>query len=130
MEYNDSRTKDNKKELEKEFEEIESETKLTDIIARANEMIFKLEARATEATNQADKFARKLGIKLHRKQPIVTHLEDANNRSPQTGSARTGTDQNNDETFSPDDVIQRIILILAEMRSKKSSYVEFSNQVK
>ncbi|KAK6764905.1 hypothetical protein RB195_025010 [Necator americanus] len=105
MEYNDSRTKGNKKELEKEIEEIESETKFTDIMERANEMIFMLEARATEAASQADKFARKLRIKLHRNQRIVTHVEDVNNRSPQTGSARTATDQSNDETFSPDEPI-------------------------
>ncbi|KAK6764788.1 hypothetical protein RB195_024928 [Necator americanus] len=61
MEYNDSRTKGNKKELEKEIEEIESETKFTDIMERANEMIYMLEGRATEAASQANKFARKLG---------------------------------------------------------------------
>ncbi|KAK6735921.1 hypothetical protein RB195_018903 [Necator americanus] len=80
MEYNDSKTKGNKKDLEKEIEEIESETKFTDIMARANEMIFMLEARATEAAN-------------------------ANNQSPQTGSARTARDQSNDETFNPDDAL-------------------------
>ncbi|KAK6735669.1 hypothetical protein RB195_018726 [Necator americanus] len=114
MEYDDSRTKGNKKDLEKEVGEIESEAKSTDIMAKANEMIFMLEGRAREAANQVDKFARKLEIKLHRNQLIVTHLEDANNRSPQTvaGSARTATDQSSDVTF--------IILILADMRSKKS----------
>ncbi|KAK6764141.1 hypothetical protein RB195_024461 [Necator americanus] len=96
MEYNDSKTKGNKKDLEKEVEEIESETKFTDIMARANEVIFMLEARATEAASQANKFARKLGIKLHRNQRIVTHLEDANNRSPQTRGARAATDQSSD----------------------------------
>ncbi|KAK6761114.1 hypothetical protein RB195_022254 [Necator americanus] len=105
MEYNDSKTKGNKKDLEKEVEEIESETKFTDIMARANEMIFMLEARATEAANQADKFARKLGIELHKNQRIVTHFENTNNRSPQTGGARTGTDQSNDETFTSGDAI-------------------------
>ncbi|KAK6762536.1 hypothetical protein RB195_023311 [Necator americanus] len=131
MEYSDSKTKGNKTDLEKEIEEIESETKFTDIMARANETIFMLEARATEAASQADKFARKLGIKLHRNQRIVTHLEDANNRSPQTVSARTATDQSSDKTFSPDDA-----LWLSQDHSdtsrdeKKSSYVELSNQVK
>ncbi|KAK6764238.1 hypothetical protein RB195_024523 [Necator americanus] len=105
MEYNDSKIKSNKKYLKKEVEEIENETKFTDIMAKANEVIFMLEARATEAASQANKFARKLGIKLHRNQRIVTHLEDANNRSPQTGSARTATDQSNNETFGPDDAI-------------------------
>ncbi|KAK6763461.1 hypothetical protein RB195_023963 [Necator americanus] len=87
MEYNDSKTKGNKKDFEIEVEEIENEANVTDVMARANEMIFMLEARATEAANQADNFATKLGIKLHRNQRIVTHLQDASNRSPQTGRA-------------------------------------------
>ncbi|KAK6737123.1 hypothetical protein RB195_019675 [Necator americanus] len=64
-----------------------------------------MEARATEAANQAEKFAQKLGIKLPGYQRIFADHEDANNRSPQTGSSRTDTDKSSLETLNTDDAI-------------------------
>ncbi|KHJ80491.1 hypothetical protein OESDEN_19834, partial [Oesophagostomum dentatum] len=92
-EFEDARTKANKKEVEKELEEIETQTKFTEAIANANEMMFMLGARLTEAKNHAEKLARKLGVELPRK------FEANRERQPETSQNR----EVNDEVINPND---------------------------
>ncbi|KAK6734800.1 hypothetical protein RB195_018156 [Necator americanus] len=53
-------------------------------------------------TSAAIKFVNNLSCCLNW---TIDKLQGANNQSPQTGSARTATDQSSDETVSPDDAV-------------------------
>ncbi|KAK6742872.1 hypothetical protein RB195_010249 [Necator americanus] len=61
-EYEEARSKGNKKDLTNEVEEIENGTQFNERIAKANEMVYILSARVTEARNHMGKLARKMGI--------------------------------------------------------------------
>ncbi|KAK6750546.1 hypothetical protein RB195_002489 [Necator americanus] len=61
-EYEEARSKGNKKDLTNEVEEIENDTQFNERIAKANEMVYILSARVTEARNHMGKLARKMGI--------------------------------------------------------------------
>uniref|UniRef100_A0A7I4YK08 CdvA domain-containing protein n=1 Tax=Haemonchus contortus TaxID=6289 RepID=A0A7I4YK08_HAECO len=61
-EFDEAKTRGNKKDLINDIEDIDSEYKFTEKIARANEMIYVLEARLTESRNKLQKLAQKLGI--------------------------------------------------------------------
>ncbi|KAK6736395.1 hypothetical protein RB195_019213 [Necator americanus] len=61
-EYEEARSKGNKKDLTNEVEEIENDAQFNERIAKANEMVYILSARVTEARNHMGKLARKMGI--------------------------------------------------------------------
>ncbi|CAJ0606944.1 unnamed protein product [Cylicocyclus nassatus] len=102
-EYDEARAKGNKKELVNEVEEIEKDTGFTEKIAKANELIYILNARATEARNQMGKLARKLGInKEEPKKAKPTLLHEIN--SPQQATLESGVaEQMEVLTIAPED---------------------------
>ncbi|KAK6764708.1 hypothetical protein RB195_024874 [Necator americanus] len=61
-EYEEARSKGNKKDLTNEVKEIENDTQINERIAKANGMVYVLSARVTEARNHMGKLARKMGI--------------------------------------------------------------------
>ncbi|KAL6727013.1 hypothetical protein Aduo_008929 [Ancylostoma duodenale] len=104
-EFEEARTKGNKKNLTNEVEEIENDAQFTEKIAKANEMIYILSARVTEARNQMGKLARKMGIahKELKKSKIPGKTEA--NVDQATTSGPGIADEPEDTPLSPSDAI-------------------------
>uniref|UniRef100_A0A7I4Z127 Peptidase A2 domain-containing protein n=1 Tax=Haemonchus contortus TaxID=6289 RepID=A0A7I4Z127_HAECO len=72
--YEEAKTKGNKKVLVNEIEEIDQQYQFSEKIAKANEIVFILEARSNEYRDRVLKLASKLGIDQHKS--MITHTVD------------------------------------------------------
>lgn len=89
-EFDESKAKGSKKGLIAEVEDIDSECQFTERIAKANEMIYVLEARLTESRNKMSKLAQKLGIAPRKNQTtsvknLEVSLSEKDNVHPKSG---------------------------------------------
>lgn len=93
--YDNSKNKEERKNIIQEIEKIEEETKFTEAISEATELIFMLSTRLTEIRTNGKRLARKLGKRptfwnesglssqqgnrkqaSHTEQPELNHLND------------------------------------------------------
>ncbi|VDO88457.1 unnamed protein product [Haemonchus placei] len=83
-EFDEAKSRGNKKDFINDIEDIDSECKFTEKIARANEIIYVLEARLTESRNKLPKLAQKLGINPRKSEVAQRNgakKDDTNNAS-------------------------------------------------
>ncbi|KAL6738103.1 hypothetical protein Aduo_011689 [Ancylostoma duodenale] len=64
--YEEAKSKGNKKDLINEIEDIDKEARFTEIIPKANELVYILEARTTEYRDKMYKLAANLGVDPHK----------------------------------------------------------------
>ncbi|KAK6764628.1 hypothetical protein RB195_024811 [Necator americanus] len=129
-EYEEARSKGNKKDLTNEVEEIENNTQFNERIAKANEMVYILSVRVTEARNHMGKLARKMGI-THReptKQKPArineTHADQQTaTESTATEETEKGSSQNDAIWLSEDNSNPKKV-----EKTMKISYIVLSNQ--
>ncbi|KAK6030102.1 putative ATP synthase F0, A subunit [Ostertagia ostertagi] len=113
-EFDDAKSKGNKKDLISEIEDIDTECKFTEKIARANEMIYVLEARLTESRNKLQNLAQKLGVDPNKNE--TAQRSSASTKKESTAepeidgdSAWLSEDLSNDAPIDMEDAICRTL---------------------
>ncbi|KHJ84902.1 hypothetical protein OESDEN_15378, partial [Oesophagostomum dentatum] len=88
--YENTNAKSDKKEMLSELQEIENECKFQEIMASANDAIFMLEIRSTEARHDKLRLSQKLGLPIPSAKPKTGRLSSKTNPSTHEQRVTTG----------------------------------------